>query len=186
MSRLYSVTFESPDVPVTFNVVTVPLQGRPEFVTATEAVRELGLEINERFTVDSHQEAVARLSNLVALTLAKADRGTARSIEVALDARAADYHAFVGWVAEQKLIPVESSPLHGVSLGSLLKRGSLAGFAVVTEGFGLVHHDPVICVAAIPMVVVIGAALGAAEGLRERLRYLLGSERTKKKKKKKS
>ena len=178
MSRLYSVTLQSQTLPVAFNVVTIPAtdgEASAHPLKAEASLESLGLRIYEPFSLESPADASTRLANLVAFTLGKGRKRNALEIERIYETRATEFHEFVSWVARQNFIPVESSPLRGTNLDSLMKQGSLMGFASFSEGYGLVHHDPVICIFALPMTVIIGAAVGAGEGIQERVKSLLGA-----------
>ena len=174
MSRLYSVTLQNESLPLGFNIVTVP--GPDNDVTANpqHLLERLGLRITETIPLES-PDASARLMNLVTLTLWGGHKRNRRDIEREYEQRTPEFLEFVNWVAEQPFVPVESSPVHGESLDALMNRGArLMGFASFMEGYGLVHHDPVICIVAIPVTVIIGASVGAGEAMQERIKKMLG------------
>jgi hypothetical protein len=175
MSRLYSVTLHSQTLPVGFNIVSVPAPDDLAMVGSPEGSLEaVGFHIYEPFASESPGDASLRLANLVAFTLWKGRKRDARTIEATYEAHTAEFHGFLKWVVRQDIVPIESSPMHGSSIESLMKAGSLMGFASGSEFYGLMHHDPVICIVALPMTVVIGATVGTGEAVHQRVKYLLG------------
>jgi hypothetical protein len=183
VERSYSVTFSENrnGLNVALSVLTLPMTSYPELrllleqptrqgITAVILQTLLGLD-----AVTFHNPRASHLTALIAgLVCQVADTeglppGTSR------DADDPVVRSFVSRVVEEPFVPIEESPLSGTSLSHLAREGSLLAFATVNELYGLQHHDPFVVVGTPVCVVVIGAVVGAGEGLRERIReYVAG------------
>jgi hypothetical protein len=179
--RVYSVTMQSQGLPIAFNIVTVPAIS-DAMGTPVDVLQSLTLRLQD--DLSGKISADLALNDLVELTLSKSRKRNARGLRSTYADRSIEFREFTSWVASQEFVPVENSPLRGASLDSLTKSSSLVGFASFAETWGLVHHDPVLCIVALPMTIVIGVTVGAGEGLQDRVKMLLGAANRRRKKRK--
>jgi hypothetical protein len=96
---------------------------------------------------------------------------------------------FAEQIAYAKLVPFEESPLNLHSLASLAGAGAKTGAVGIGFTIGLVaalHGTPLVLVTVPAGIVICGAAIGAAEGLKELLKRLIAGQRPKSPPKKKT
>jgi hypothetical protein len=124
----------------------------------------LGLQVRQNLTPDTDRELVS----LIALALQGVEYGSPAYSGLYIP-RPPEIEDLAYTMAHEPYIPVESSPLSGTSIADLVRGISLTGFATAGELYALTHHDTVLVVATPVVAVVIGAAVGAGEGLRTRM-----------------
>jgi hypothetical protein len=180
VERYYSVTFTDPNLglKVALNVLVLPASSNPElrdWVTPGEPRRPQSTYLGPRLGVDNFSANYdgSQISNVLERLL---ERAMDLEHDVARETKKPLIADFVCEIVNEPFVPVEASPLSGESLSRLAKDSSLLGFASIGESFALFHHDPVVLIVTPFCVVVIGATVGIAEGLRERLRtWLVGT-----------
>lgn len=164
MACSYSVTFENPELPLSFTVVSIP-------DTDTSALEELGIEVKLTFTPYGSIDATGVLRDLVVFD-ALQDRREPRAIDVSWGANQGVFHEFLASVARAAYIPVERSSLGGASLEEMMRQASLLGFGAFTSGNG-----PIIYIVAPPTTILVGANVGVAAGRRMQTQHALSTPR---------
>ena len=165
MSRFYSVTFENPELPLSFTAVSIP-------DTDATALEELGIDVKLTFTPYGSIDATGILRDLVVFD-ALQERRESPAIELSSNGNPGAFHDFLSFVAREAFIPVEGSSLGGATLEGMMRQASLLGFGAFAAGAGLLHHDPIVYIVAPPTTIVVGAGVGVAEGSRMRAQHVL-------------
>jgi hypothetical protein len=171
MSRSYEVTFTSSELPVALRILTFPYAACPELIgspyvqTATEEAAAkaalLGLRIERPIRYESLPETMTQI-------VRDAANGLGLPYDYADLANRID--ALISELESSEAISFEQSPLAGHGFHQLTGGASFVGVAVSLSLYAIAAHNPLILAVTPFGVMIMGAAVGTAEGLRSGLR----------------